>query len=201
MLWFFLWFVLSAILLGATFWSAKTLYDQKKAWQAFAKKYDLVYEKGKLMQSPTINGFIDNFRISFFAAERQAPDVRQRRVLSALEVTFPKGLVDGVAAGTAEMVPYMTSLKSLRPFVPESDKWNKEFKLFIRHQEAVEAWLTEERLDHIQAILGTKNADVLFLFDNEEAVIRAETRDPLTNPATMERVVQRLIKHSKALLA
>ncbi len=198
---FTIWFVISVILIGASIWSAMILIKQKQAWSAFARKHGLLYEKGRFLSSPSISGHIDTFRVAFFAAERQALDVRQRRMMNALEINLPKGLVDGGAIGTEEMVPFMNALTTLHPFVPASDQWDKSLKFYVRNEEAVKAWLTDERITHLVGMIGIKNSDNLLIFDDEQAVVRIETRDPLTDPEKMEKVVMRVIRHAKALLA
>lgn len=198
---FTIWFIISAILIGASLWSASILFKQKRAWQAFAKKYKMAYEKGRFMSSPSISGHIEGYRVAFFAAERQALDVRDRRMLTALEITFPKGLVDGAAIGTTEMLPFLNTLSSLQVYTPKSEVWDKSLHFFARNIEVLEPWLTEDRLTAIVAIVGTKNSDNLLMFDDKQAVLRIETRDPLSNVEKMEKATMRLIKLAKALSA
>lgn len=198
---FTIWFVVSAVLIGATVWSASILMKQKRAWQAFAKKHKMAFEKGRFMASPSITGHMEGYRVSFFTAERQALDVRDRRMMTALEISMPKGLVDGAAIGTTEMLPFLNGLSALQPYTPKSDAWDKNLHFFARNIEVLEPWLTDERLTHISAIVGTKNSDNLMMFDAEQAVIRLETRDPLSDPDKMEKAALRLIHHAKALSA
>lgn len=198
---FTVWFIISAILIGASLWSASILLKQKRAWQAFAKKYKMAYEKGRFLSSPSITGHIEGYRVAFFAAERQALDVRDRRMLTALEITFPKGLIDGAAIGTTEMLPFLNSLSALQSYTPKSETWDKDLHFFVRDPVTMEPWLTEERLASIVAIVGTKNSDNLLMFDDNQAVLRIETRDPLSDVEKMEKATMRLIKLAKALSA
>ncbi len=198
---FTVWFLISAVLIGATAWSAHILLTQKRAWEAFAKKHRLVFEKGRFFSSPTVSGHMDGFRVALFAAERQALDVRQRRMLTAMEITFPAGLIDGGAVGTTEMLPFLNSLSALHPYTPDNANWDKSLHFYARNDEAIKAWLTDERVGHIVAIVGTKNSDSLLMFDETQALIRLETRDPLTDVDKMEKAIARLIKHAKGLAA
>lgn len=198
---FTIWFVISAILIGATLWSTSILLKQKRAWEAFATKHKMAYDKGRFMSSPSVTGHIQGYRVALFAAERQALDVRQRRMMTALEITLPSGLVDGAAVGSTEMLPFLNSLTALKPYTPKSEIWNNDLHFFARNIDILQAWLTDERLTHIVAIAGTKNSDNLFMFDDGQGIIRIETRDPLSDPDKIEKAAMRLIKHAKALSA
>jgi hypothetical protein len=198
---FTIWFVISAILIGATLWSTSILLKQKRAWEAFAKKHKMAYDKGQFMSSPSVTGHMQGYRVALFAAERQALDVRQRRMMTALEITLPGGLIDGAAIGSTEMLPFLNSLTALKPYTPKSEIWNGELHFFARNIDILEAWLTDERLTHIVAIAGTKNSDNLFMCDDVQGIIRIETRDPLSDPDKIEKAAMRLIKHAKALSA
>ncbi len=198
---FTIWFLISAVIVGATLWSTSILFSQKRAWQAFAKKHRMAYDKGRFFSSPSITGHMEGFRVAFFAAERQALDVRQRRMLTAMEITFPGGLVDGGAVGTGEMLPFLNSLAALHPFTPKNGNWDANLHFYVRNDDVVQAWLSDDRLSHIISIVGTKNSDNLMIFDGEQAVIRIETRDPLADPDKMEKAALRIIRHAKALTA
>lgn len=198
-IWVFLWLVLSVIILGASVWSAVILYRQKQAWQVFAAKHGMTYAPGRFMAPPTLDGFIDKYRVSFFTAERQSPDVRQRRFVTVVEIVFPEGLINGGALGTKEMVPFMESLTHLAPLAITHDKWHQDYRAFAQNRDAVRLFLTPERLDHAIQILSTRNADVLVIFNDTQGVLRVETSDPILDPAKAEKVIVRLIKHAQGL--
>lgn len=198
-IWFLLWFVLAAIILGASGWSTVILFRQKKAWEGFANKNKMAYIKGRVMAPPAVEGYIDRYKISLFTAQRQMPDARSHRYLSVVEITLPDPLIDGGAAGTPEMFAFIESLGTLRPIEIASDKWNKEDRFFVRHKAAVENYLTPERIETVARILKTKNADVLFIFDGQTAVIRLETSDPILDENKMDKIIRRLIADAEKL--
>lgn len=198
-LWILLWFVLSAIILGASGWSAYILFRQKKAWEAFAVKHKMNYTAGRMMGPPTLEGFLGPYRISFFTAERQGPDIRSRRYVTVVEIVFPEGLIDGAAAGTPEMIPFMETLTTLSPLKIESDKWSEKNRMYARNRDAVRMYLNPQRLDNLIELLATRNADVIILFDDNEAMIRLETSDPILDPSKADKILKRLIGHADIL--
>ncbi len=198
-IWVLLWLVLSAIILGASVWSMLILFRQKKAWQEFSVKHSMTYAAGRFMGPPTLDGFIDKYRVSFFTAERQSPDVRTRRFVTVVEIVFPEGVINGAALGTTEMVPFMESLSNLSPMPITHEKWDASYRAFARNRDAVRMYLTPARLDHVIQLLSTRNADVIVIFDENQGVVRVETSDPILDPVKAEKVILRLIKHSQGL--
>lgn len=198
-LWILLWLVLSAIILGASGWSAVILLRQKEAWQAFAARHKMTYTPGKFMGPPSLEGFIDKYSISFFTAERQAPDVRNRRFVTVVEITCPEGFIEAAAAGTAEMVPFMENMPNVSPMSIDAAKWEQGSRLFARNRDAVRLYLTPERLEHLTQLLATRNADVIVLFDDDQAVIRLETSDPILDADKAEKIIKRLIHHAQGM--
>lgn len=197
--WILLWLVLSAIILGATAWSTYILYRQKQAWQALATRHKMTFTRGRLMGSPMLDGFIENYRVSFFTAERQSTDIRARRYVTVVEIVFPEGIINGVAAGTPEMVTFMETLSSLSPMAITHEKWDPSFRLYARNRDAVRQYLTPSRLEHLCQLLATRNADVIIIFDETQGVVRLETSDPILDPMKAEKVILRLIRHAQGL--
>ncbi|MEM6781700.1 MAG: hypothetical protein AAF569_07545 [Pseudomonadota bacterium] len=199
-LWLLLWIGLSSIILGAFLWSTVILFKQKRAWEEFAQKHKLQYEPGRLMESPTVSGIMDKFGVSCFSAMRDPDDMKARRFVSVIEVKLPDGLVGSGAAGTKDMTPFLQSLNLLNPHILKSEEWREEYQYFTSDPLISEEYWTDERVKHLTAVLGVKNADVVFMHDNKEAIIRVETTDPIQKIEKAEKVIHFLIKHAKALL-
>ncbi len=198
-MWIFLWLVLSAILIGATLWSLQILLRQKKAWEVYARNKGLIFKKGTFMGPAEITGVLGDYKVAFFTAERQGQDMRSRRYVTVLEISLNEGLVDGGVAGTKEMIPFMQQLDLLHPYQPLSPKWNKDYFLFIRNDEMVIPYLDDARCEALTALLNTRNADVLIVFNDKEYVLRLETSDPMQNAEKIEKIITRLMVTSDKL--
>lgn len=192
-MWLFIWVVLSSIVLGSTLWSLKILMDQKSAWEKFAKAKSFVLNKGTFTGPAEMNGMIGAYKFSFFTAERDGEDIKNRRLMTVLEMDLADGLVDGCVMGTQKMLPFMQSLQKLHPFVVETAPWDAAHFVFARNDAAVKAYLTPERLDILAQILKTKNADVVVLFNDSELLVRMETTDPMKNVDKLDKIVARLM--------
>lgn len=198
-IWIFLWFILAIIILGATSWSTVILYRQKSAWERFARMHKMVYRRGKLMESPTVEGSIGQAIISIFSAQRQNEDERKSRMMSIMEITLPHGMIDGGAAGTSEMLPFMHTLDTLRPMEISGEHWKPDYVLMGRNQDALKHYFTPDRVDALAHILILKNADILVMFDGSQAVVRVETVDPMLHPAKLDKIIKRILADGEKL--
>ena len=198
-LWIFIWIIFSTIILGAAFWSLAIQFQQKKTWEAFAKKAGLKYMKGTFTGPCGVEGVLDGYDVSLFTAEQQNQDNRKNRKVTGLQINANEGFVDAIAAGTSEVRPFIKSLGGLSHHKIDDKKWNKSLTLFSRNKEAVDLFLTDERIDTIQKMLKIKNADVILLLDENEGGYRIETSNPLTDLVQLEKMVKATIARYKIL--
>lgn len=198
-LWFLLWFVLSFILLGATFWSTIILIQQKQAWREYSKKYGLTFIPGTFFGPPNMEGIIEGYNVSFFTAVQQNPDARKNRQLTVMQVNANKSFVNGIACGTAEMLPFLRSLELLSPHEVKEGKWDKKNHIRTRNKKAVDAFLTAERVTVLNEILSMPNADIIVILDDNEGIFRFETPNPLNDANKIDIVLHKLIARIKKL--
>ena len=198
-MWILLWVLLTIFLIVVTAWSLQILLRQKKAWAAYAAKHGLTYSKGTFMGPASMEGIIRGYTVSFFTAERDNVDTRKRKLVSVLEIQFNEGLTDGCAAGTQQMAAFMKSLDLLHPYKPKVENWPSEYLVFVKTEEVMDGYLNADRADALKNILATRNADVVVLFNESEAVIRLETSDPMQDAGKIDKIVDRLLNYADRL--
>jgi hypothetical protein len=140
-----------------------------------------------------IAGTINEYTVNFFTAERQTEDMRGKRYVSVIEIAVKEGLFDGGVAGTKELQPFMQSLNALHPYVVEKEGWEKSHAIFVREDAPANEYFKSDKLNLFAQVLGTRNADVLIVFNNEEIIIRMETTDPMLSAEKIEKIVTRQI--------
>ncbi len=192
-MWIFIWLVLSAIVLGTTLWSFRILILQKRAWEKYAKDKKFVFRRGTLMGPAEMEGMLGEYKVSFFTAEREGMDMRSRRYVTVMEIGLAEGMVDGGIVGTKEMLPFMQSLNKLHVYKVTHPSWEEGMHAFVHNDGAVEAYLTDERIEAITQVLKTKNADAVIIFNDREILIRLETIDPIQDAEKIDKVVKRTI--------
>lgn len=192
---------MAAILLGATAWSTIILIQQKKAWEAYAKKKNLQFTPNKFFEPCSIEGRIDEVNLSFFTATQENPEARKSRQLTVLEFNDPNPYVDGMACGSSEMRNFIAALTALSTHNTKDLKWENGHLIVSRNKKAVTTFLTEDRAKIITGLLKFPKSDVLILFDKEEGVYRFETSNPLSDLEKIESTVEKLISRIQKLRA
>lgn len=169
------------------------LIQQKQAWKEYAKKYGLTYTPGTFFGPANMEGVIDGYNVSFFTAVQQNTDARKNRQLTVMQVNANKAFVDGIACGTAEMLPFLQSLELLTPHEVKEGNWDKKNHIRTRHKKAVDSFLTAERVNVLNEILSMPNADIIIILDDSEGIFRFETPNPLNDANKIDVVLRKLM--------
>lgn len=193
-MWIFIWAVLSSFVLIIFSWSIRILLQQKAAWRAFADKTKLTYQPGpRFLSSPNLTGMIGPYGFSLYTEEQQSNDTRTSRFNTVLEIALRRGLPTTGAMGTSTTIPLIQSLRLEQTYVPDDKDWDATWMVRARHGAMVKAYLTPARLDILKKIFKMKVLSALFVFDQQDAVLRIETADPLNNKERLEKIVKGLI--------
>lgn len=198
-IWFFIWFLLSFLIIGVVAWSTIILVQQKKAWKAYAAKKGLTYIGRKFFEPCEVEGISDGYTISLFSATQMKEDARKSRQLSVLQVIVNRKIVDGIGAGTNEMLPFLQNLEPLSPHDASAYNWDKKFDFRSRNKRAVDQYLNEERVKVLQGLLSMPGADVIILMDHAQGIFRFETSNPLASIEKIETMVDKIIKRIQIL--
>ncbi len=178
--------------MGVFGWSLVILQQQKRAWSAFAKKHNLSYLPGKLVEAPAIRGAIFGYQVAFFPDFQATQDQRNQRLITTLEFGLGEsGLVGGIVASPdyaafAASLPYADNIEIDYP------GWDKTRIIRTDNPDLFRKYLTPERLEFLQGVMAMKNSTVLMYFDEVDAILHIETTDPIRDAGRMEKVVQKI---------
>ncbi len=191
-MWIFLWFVASAFIMGVFGWSLVILQQQKRAWAVFAKKHNLSYVPGRMVDAPAIQGAVFGYQIAFFPDFQATQDQRGQRLITVLEFDLGEpGLANGIVASPnyatfAAQQPYTDNLEIEHP------GWDKARIVRSDNIPLFQKYLTPERLEFLQGIMTMKNSTALMYFDERHAILHIETTDPIRDAVRFEKVVQKI---------
>lgn len=189
-MWLAIWGCFAAFILAFVGWTLVVLMQQKKAWHAFAKRHKLKYIPGKMMDSPTVTGDLNDRKFSLYTGVQQTDDIRGQRFVSVIEFQLGRGMPTGAAIATKEFAGFISGLIFDRDYKPELAEWDKSYIVRTRSNKNLGAYLTKERQQILHSLFSKKNCAVLYFFDEIEAVLRIETTDPLRNDAHLNKIVQ-----------
>ncbi len=193
-MWIFLWIILSLFVLGIFGWQSWILWEQKKAWKAFARKNGMEYEPRRSLDSAIVRGTIGGFRMTLFSDSKQTNDIRRERYVSVIEFELGDGMPTGAAIGTSDMKPFIDTLSFTQNLTPDYEKWTGGYVARTRDREALRLYLTQPRLDALVGLFGMNNASVLYFFDELDCVLHIETIDPLRDPEKLDRIINRIVR-------
>ncbi|NCC22633.1 MAG: hypothetical protein EOM26_09270 [Alphaproteobacteria bacterium] len=198
-LWFFVWFVLSAFILGAFLWSIRVLMQQKKAWQAYAKKYKLPYNKGRFLMSPSIVGDFQNHRLNIYSEEQLSEDTRGTRFRSVVELMRSSDVDASGAIASGHLVPVLNLFDLHEVFAVESELWMPSYSGRTNDVEAMKQYITPERFQSLNRLFRNPKAGFIVIFNPQDILLRYETSDPLHDPRRLDKLVRLLLEMSEAL--
>ncbi len=198
--WIFIWAVVSLFILGVFGWSVQILLLQKAAWKVFAKKMKLNYQEGpKFLSSPVLSGSLGAYGFGLFSEERPTPDARGLRFNTVIEIALRRGMPMMGVVGTEAMVPIINTLVIKQTLSPADPDWNNAWLVRTDNQIAMEKYLTPARMETLKKLFRMKILAALFIFDQNDAVLRLETADPLTDADRLEKIVKNLVQQAGIL--
>lgn len=175
-------------------WSTIILLRQKKSWLEFAKKHELAVGKGGFFESVTVDGYYKKKRISLFSQGKVDNTNRGMvRYRTVIEVTFGYGMPGTGAMGNMAAMRVIETLNYGPTHHPDSKEWNKSHLITATDRRFVDAYLTPERLKKINAFFNMPNATAMIVYDPDDAFLRVETIDPMTEVKKIETVIDKLI--------
>lgn len=204
-MWIAIWALIAIFVFGASIWSYRILMQQKKCWSAFGKKYNMEYQAGKLMDSPSLKGKIDGRTVLLYTDVQQTPDMRGQRYVTTIELELGEGVPASIAVGTSGLAGFINDLALKKDFVPDHADWKKGteeeagYLMRTRNLSKLKAYMTAERIDVLVKLFKMKNSQILFFCDEVDGVLRIETSDPMRNLERMEKIVKRLVRDLNVL--
>lgn len=198
-IWIMIWVFLSVFILGTSLWSYQILFRQKKVWAQFAKRHNMEYIAGPLLKNPTVRGVFRDYYISLFSQEQIADEGRSKALRTIIQFDMRPGMpVEGIIASPG-LRNFALSLGLPEDVVPDFPGWNKGILIRTQSKELLTPYLTQERLQTLHAMMGIKNSNLVFIFNEGESLIRFEFADPLDEIGRMERLIGKIIDASKIL--
>lgn len=197
--WFFLWLLISVVLIGFSVWTTLILIRQKQAWRKFAANNKLRYRSRSLMVSPEIHGVYQGYPIGVFTSEHIIAEGRSERKMTAIEIEMESRMPVSGALGSKGMVPIIQTLEYSDTYQPNNAKWNVENLIRCDDKKVLEAYLTDARLEALNRVLERKNDWGLFIFKGNDTILRIDTPDPLEGAKDLQEIVDLLISVAKVL--
>jgi hypothetical protein len=197
--WLLLWFALSFVLLYFFGWTMYILVRQKRSWKDFARKHNLRYKSGKFMDAPEVNGVFKGYSINMFTGEHIQNDSRGNRKLTALEIEINSRMPMDAVIGSGGMVDVARAFGLSDEFQPDIKGWKTEYIIRSDNYNMIKAYLGEDRLKQIMALMKAHNIWVILVFKGDDALLRVDLPDPLEDQKRLEAIMSKMVDVAKAL--
>jgi hypothetical protein len=192
--WLFIYIIFVIFVLSFFFWNVIILQRQKKSWQAFAKKHDLIYKKAGFFEASAVEGNYKKNRIGIFSEGRVDETTRGMvKYRTIIEVVLGHGMPGTGALGGVSGMKVIEALNFGPTFHPEHESWNKNHLITCSNRDFIKAYLTKKRLDRLNIFFNMPGAVALMVFDEQDAFLRIESADPMLDPNKITSLVDKLI--------
>lgn len=196
---FFVWLVITILLLGFWFWSIYVVVRQKSAWKLYADKRKLRFHSRGFLETPSLSGVIDQYAVSMFASEHGELDGRSHKHLTAIEITLHTSLMTNCALASGGMVPVVEAIDFHQEFKPSMKGWDDSYIVRAQDLNIVREYLDADRLNKLIQLMKIDRAWIIFLFIGGKGILRLDTPLPIDNPKEIDLLIKQLINAAKAL--
>lgn len=198
-IWLALWLSLSFVLVVFMVWTLVIMLRQKAAWKRFAADQHLRYKPGPFFSSPEVSGVFEDYTVSVFGSEHTAPDSRNSRKLTAIEITLKSKMPMAGAVGSGGMIEIIKRFDYHNEFKPADTDWSKEYIAVSRNSAALEAYLDGARVKALSALMKIKNVWLIFIFEKDDTLLRIDTPDPLEDKKRLVSLLKKMVRTAKIL--
>jgi hypothetical protein len=198
-IWFMIWVFVAVFILGTSVWSFYILFQQKKAWDIFAKKFNLEFVPSAVFKSPLVRGMFRDCYVDIFSDRQLSGNERVpgMRTVFQLKLKAPMATEGVVASGTFRNFVNGLLLKDL--YVPDSEGWNKDIYIRVQNMDSIKPYFTKERLAVFNSLMSIKNSPALLIFSDTETILRIESADPFSDVDKLERFLIKITDASKII--
>lgn len=168
---------------------------QKKAWRAFAEKYDLTFTEGRIFESPKMEGYLNGVYINAYeGAELDSGGRRRNAILveAYLNHEMPFSIV--ITKKTEQQI-FQQLERQIQNNVKlkfQGSSWMTSNLLATDDEEFAQSWLTPVRLEAIQRFFAVPNSKPAFIGGPEGALIIIQLNVPLTDPRMIDKLLKRM---------
>jgi hypothetical protein len=192
-MWLFLWILFVLAIFVAIAWSYHVIFEQKRAWGSFAKKYNLEFAKGTFFQPPSASGLIKGRQVNLYSQQRVNPENATQTTTSVLEVFLNKQPTIYAAVGSPGFIDFMTALDLPAPFLVDHPQWPNGFMSRTLDDEPASTWfLANPKRIEAMAELSKIPFDVAFVMNDSNSFVVARTSHPLSDPKRINQIMGKL---------
>lgn len=191
---FFIWFIVTVLILGFFWWSVRIQSLQKKAWKAYADKYDLDFKENKFFEAPSMQGYLEDYYIQAMEGlELDFGGRKKRPILLKLSLRHELPFTLFICKRSEQVVfQQMNMPERVKLKKEKGAKWDATNLVGTDDTELALAYMTLERMEMVQKVLDVPYSRGAFISSMDEAFFIVQMDKPLTDPRQLSAVFKRL---------
>ncbi|HCK32633.1 MAG: hypothetical protein CMH32_01515 [Micavibrio sp.] len=191
---FFIWFIVTVLILGFVWWSVRIQSLQKKAWKAYADKYDLDFKENKFFEAPSMQGYLEDYYIQAMEGlELDFGGRKKRPILLKLSLRHELPFTLFICKRSEQVVFQQVNMPERVKLKGEKGlKWDAKNLVGTDDTELALAYMTPERMEMVQKVLDVPYSRGAFISSMDEAFFILQMDKPLTDPRQLSAIFKRL---------
>lgn len=145
------------------------------------------------METPAVFGNYGDYRVSIYSEEQRTSDIRGSRFRTVIELMDESDMdfSGAIASGLPDDV--ISALNVGDVYSPNFEEWNSGYRGLTNNTKKMNAYLTKEKFNLLDKILRRKNDGFIFIFHEDEVLLRYDTARPLESDMQIEKMIKYLI--------
>ena len=195
-MWAFLFFLFVCAVIFAVIWSYHTANLQKRAWAAFAARYQMNFIPAQGLQPPALNGQIKDRSVNIYAQPVISPEGRQS-LYSVVEVFLNNVPDELFVVSSTGFADFQNDIDLPQPFAIDNVDWPRDVMARTLEDEDPVAWFQSDK-EYIRTLRQFMEMpfDTALVCDRNQAFLVVRTPDPLTDPNKINRIIGKLFDYA-----
>lgn len=195
---FFIWVLVALAILGFAAWSFAVQLKQKEAWRAFAQKFKLTLSDKGFLQTPAIEGFLQDRYIRLYESIEFNNVGKQVKRITAEVALKDRPLCNLVMMPRHQQQIFNTAQM---PYVFQIDheNWDPTHLVGATDEEEARAYLTNNRLYELNKFFNMRGRIGFYVAGGEKSFLMLQFSHALEDPKRIHALFKGMFSLARAL--
>ncbi|MBU6234311.1 MAG: hypothetical protein KGQ41_00565 [Alphaproteobacteria bacterium] len=190
------WVLVAIVVLSYMFMTTGIDMARLKAWETFASRYKLEFERGRSSADPiTVSGLLNNRRIVIYTQPEQTEDERTVRLYSHIEVYLNRFPATRFIISKKHLHPDMAAdMEMPEVYTSTTANWPQVAVSSTENRAAMESWMTPQRIKALKSFMDIAGPhdEVMFMGDGEICFLLWRSENALPDARELNALVQKI---------
>lgn len=195
---FFIWLFVAIGILSFAGWSFWVQIKQKKAWESFAKKYQLNFDEKGLFETPRMEGYLQDRYVRLYeSVEFNAVGKQVKRIIAEVDLKLRPGT--GLFIMPRNQQHVFTTLNLPSKIEIDAPEWDKTHLIGTIDEDEARAYLTSNRLYELNKFLNMRGRFGFYIAGPERSLLMLQFSHALDDPNRIQSLFKAMISVATAI--